>query len=314
MGPVEASAMRRTTSVNAKRILHVSSSLLVLGVALATPAGCSQPPIRCTAALGEAIARYKVKGTVPAACGASTLPGTAAADPATFPLGVESYVPSPADPNASSEVNSMAIKAEWIGVRIQDAQNNAGLASYPYTGDPPKPPPDGPPSTNFPYAWGKFDSVYPDEYGICTVSSMSASSMDYPDIPSHPSTDANGNAITVPDQPDTKVKYAWSNVRTYVTASSIGVQTFANLSITQDACTISYIVSILVPRIQCASANDPTVADPTLCDPNPNGPNNPSGSGISEDVVPSCENISSDPANPDWECLPPASDPKANLQ
>jgi hypothetical protein len=251
---------------------------------------------------------------VPAACSSSTLPGTDSPDPATFPLGVESYVPSPADPNSANEVNSMAIKAEWIGARIQDAQNNAGLDTYPYGTDaPPDPPPTGAPSTNFPFAWGAFDSVYPDSSGICHVSNMSVSKMTYPDIPQHPGTDADGNATTVPDQPETKVSYTWTNVRTYVAASAIGVQTYGELAITQDDCTIEYRVQILVPRVGCASANDPTKPDPTLCDPNPNGPNNPSGSGISEDVTPVCENISKDAANPDFECMPPVDDPRSNL-
>jgi hypothetical protein len=320
MRPEEASVIHGSTNrtaTTAKRLARATASLALLGVVLATPAACNQPQIRCTAALGEGIARYTVKGKVPTSCATSTLPGTTTPDPATFPLGVESYVPSPADPNAANEVNSMAIKAEWIGARIQEAQANVdGFDNYPYLSQPaPEPPPTGAPSTNFPFAWGTFDSVYPDANGVCHVSTMSASKMTYPDVPDHNQKDADGKPTgpEISDQPQTAVEYAWTNVRTYVAASSIGVQTFGDLTITQDDCAISYRVSILVPRVQCASADDPTRPDPTLCDPNPNGPNNPSGSGISEDVAPSCENISADPANPDFECLPPAVDPRSDL-
>jgi hypothetical protein len=343
MGPMEASVMRGRTSVNAKRILQVTSSLILLGLGFATPAGCSQPPVHCTSALGEGIGRFVVdksklkavngKFQIPAGCQADptvapfdSLPCVAASstdiqdgkcinnpDTSTFAFGLESYVPNPTDPNANSESGAMAIKAEWIGQRIQNYQSNfTDLPDYPYTSTPPAPPPGGT-GTNYPYAFGKFDSVYPDSAGFCTVSNMASSSMTYPEVPPYASTDANGNAIMTPDLPQTKVTYAWSNVRTYVSAASIGVQTYGNLTITQDGCSIPYIVSILVPRIGCASLADSTQPDPKLCDPNPDGPNNPSGSGISEAVTPSCENIGTD-ANPDFECLPPlaASDPNLN--
>jgi hypothetical protein len=322
------------STVNRKRILAVGSPLVAAAIALGGPAACTQPPVRCHASGGEGIARYTIVGAAPdptGACAQVVLPGTSQADPATFPLGVESYVPSPADPNAESEVSSLALQPEWIGARILDAQLNATqdpslasskatLTNYPYgTGTPPAPPPNGPPSTNFPYAWGKFDHVYPDAAGICRVSQMAASDMDYPDIPAHTylaSPPDPTSSTTVPESPETKVKYAWSNVRVYVSATAIGVQTFADLAVTQDGCAINYHVSILVPRIQCGTtdANNNTVADPTLCDPNPNGPNNPSGSGIAVGIKPSCENISTDPANPDFECLPPSDDPLSQLR
>jgi hypothetical protein len=323
---LEKTSVRKDSTMNAMRIARASVCLAAIGLVLATPAGCSQPAVRCTAALGEGLARYTVKGKVPAECASSTLPGSASPDPAMIPFGVESYVPSPADPNAADEVNSMAIKAEWLGTRIQDAQQGGGLPNYPYPSADkiPAPPPftaSNPPSTSYPFSWGTFDSVYPDASGICHVSSMTTSKMTYPDIPAHDQKDINGdpvlddsgNPVHVDDQPETAVTYEWTNVRTYVAASSIGVQTFADLAITQDGCKISYTVSILVPKVGCASASDPTKPDPALCDPNPNGPNNPYGSGISEDVIPSCENISADPANPDFECMPPANDPKSNL-
>jgi hypothetical protein len=369
---------RGTHTVKSGRILTVSLSLAALGVALAGPSACTEPAVRCTAQAGEGIARYTVVGPAPdpTACAAATIPGTTNADPGTFPIGVESYVPTPADPNASNEVGSMALQPEWLGARLEDAMLNASqdqsltkdvrdaMAKYPYgTGTVPAPPPDGPPSTNFPYAWGKFDTVFPDSNGLCKVSNMQVSDVDYPDIPAHnagvtvasplgsptyvqggsyldcspapgpgPTVCQTGEAcvsvtdptdptevktlqrceLPIDDNPETKVKYAWTNVRTYVSSSFIGVQTFANLTVTQDGCSVSYQVSLLVPRVSCADANGKK--EQSLCDPNADGPDNPSGSGIIQGLQPSCENISPDPANPDWECLPPVQDPFSKLQ
>ena len=320
-----------------KRALYACGLLALLSGVVASPSACSQPQVRCHALGGEGIARYALKGGVPSnpACANLLLPLLPSSDPSTFPLGVESYVPSPTDPNQQSEPGSLAIKAEWIGTRIAEANQasltsinpdlasqSAELSNYPYgAGKAPDPPPTGAPSTNFPYAWGAYDTVYPDpSTGLCTVTTMRASDMDYPAIPAHNdcnSSDASclngGPADTtlaptqVPAVPETKVKYAWSNVRTFVTPTSIGAQTFGDLAITQDGCTVNYHVSILVPRVQCnvTDANGNVIGnDAKLCDPNPDGLENPQGSGITPAVTPSCENIGTKDA-PDWECLPP---------
>jgi hypothetical protein len=342
MGTTEASVTTTRTPVNARRTLQVAlPSLFVIGVALGSPAACSQPAFDCTAELGLGIARYEVQGTFPTTCANSGLPnppilnadgsysppagGPTNEDPISwytptaesFPLGIEAYTPDPEDPNYANEVGSLAIKPEWIGIILQDAQNNGGLPNYPYASAAatPAPPPNGPPSTDFPYAWGTWDTITPNSNGICHAADMT-SDVTYPDIPSYPSSDVNGNSITVPDQPQTHVKYAWTNVRTYVTAAEQGVMTYANLAITRDACTVNYAVSILVPRVTCTSLTDSTKGDQTLCSPFPAGPNNPFGSGISQNITPICENVSNDPANPDFECLPPsqANDPVSRLQ
>jgi hypothetical protein len=176
--------------------------------------------------------------------------------------------------------------------------------------------------------------VTPDSSGICKVADMT-SDLQYPEIPAHMAgTQINspldpGNAASdggpgvaeyylqgesVPDQPATQVTYKWSNVRVYVSAAEDGAQTYGDLTATQDGCTMSYHVSIMVPRILCGTTDDAgtMVADPTLCDPNPNQVN-PSGSGINTLIAPSCENIGTTD-NPDFECLPPAADSLSQLQ
>jgi hypothetical protein len=342
--------MRTTRKpVNAWRTLQAVSSLVLIGVVSGGPAACGgDPPFACTAEpsaggpLGDAIARYALVGQFPAACGQFGLPNPppdpTASNPtpsnpnptdenpvgwytpntqSSFPLGVEAYQPNPEDPNYANEVGGMALKAEWIGVRIQDAINNGGMPSYyPYdsTADVPAPPPTGKPTDNFPYAWGSFTTVQPDANGICHAEDMT-SDMVYPDVPAYSSSDINGNPANVPDQPAVHVKYAWTNVRTPVSAGAQGVMVYANLTITEgppdtpSECVVSYNVSILIPRITCASLSNPLNGDQTLCSPTPDGINNPSGSGISQTVSPICENVSNDLAKPDWECLPP---PQAN--
>jgi hypothetical protein len=277
-----------------------------------------------------------------------------------LPLGIEAYTPNPEDPNYANELYSMALKAEWLGIVIQDAQNppnldnctvcqpvdagvddasdnkvycpacpiGAGITSYPYASAAatPAPPPTGTPSTNFPYAWGQFDSVYPDPNGICHIADMS-SDMTYPEVPAHNSTFGCSTApctpYPVPDQPATHVQYNWTNLRSYVSAAEQGVQVYGNLSITQSTgtmapCTITYSVSILTPRVTCGSTTDVDSNGNSLsgeqaqCDPNPDGPNNLYGSGINEFVSPVCTNVSNDPSNLDFECLPPTSDNDPN--
>lgn len=319
---MEAFVTMRIPTVNSRRPRGIAPSIgVLLGLALASAHCADQPRVRCGATSGQVIARYESTGAPTGTCTGVTLPGKGEA------LGLQTFVPSPADANAHDEVSSLAIKAGWIGARIADARDSAAntaqnpslasmadaLTNYPYgTGTPPAPPPDGPPSTSFPYAFGPFDAVYPDANDVCKVSKIAPSELTYPDIPAHlvpdPAADPNAPAATpwIPadDQPETAVKYAWSNVRVIVSAESIGTQTFADLTLTRDGCSASYHASILSPRVGCGGtdAAGKAIADATLCDPGPT-PVNPYGSGIGQGIPTSCENIGDD-ANPDFECVP----------
>jgi hypothetical protein len=327
----------RIHSVNSprksSRSLGIVASLSLLGLTLATAHCADQPKVRCGATSGEVIARYRAPGTDWTKIAVPT--GTC--DSVSLPLrgegfGIQTYVPNPADSNAHDEVNSLAIKATWLGDRIADARDNAGnpdqnpdlkaqddvLANYPYgTATPPDPPPDGPPSTNFPYVFGKFTTPYPDGNDVCAVPSVTVSDVTYPDIPAHNIPDPNADPAADPqppwvpsdDQPETKVKYEWSNVRVIVNADSIGTQTFGDLTITQDGCSITVQASLLSPKVGCTDANKK--ADPTMCDPLPTDAN-PYGSGIGQGIPTECVDIAvhtadpKDPNNPDpdFECVP----------
>ncbi len=111
------------------------------------------------------------------------------------------------------------------------------------------------------------------------------------------------NICEVPDNPATTVTYTWSDVRVYVAATAVGLQTWGNLTVTQDSCTAKYSVSILVPRVLCANGNDSTVEEDSLCSADANGIDNPFGSGIAEGIATKCTNLGSSD-NPDYECLP----------
>jgi hypothetical protein len=331
---------RGASVVKTLRFLTASSSLVVavsaLGFVLGAPSACSQPPTLCAVQPGEGIARYVVVSKSSGCDSSTTLPGTTNADPGTFPIGLEGYPVDPTDPNGPTTPASMALQPEWLGARIEDAQLNAAvdpalsaadqaaMASYPYASAAavPAPPPQGT-GTDYPYAWGQFTTVTPDSSGICHLPDMT-SALTYPDIPAHQANQSIGSPLGQPtyvntgavsDQPATQVTYKWTNVRVYVSAADDGTQTYADLTVIQDSCTISYHVSILVPRVLCGTtdAQGNAFPEPTLCDPNPDGVDNPSGSGINAQISPSCENIGS-ATNPDYECLPPAQDPLSQLQ
>jgi hypothetical protein len=238
-------------------------------------------------------------------------------------------------------VNAIAIKPVWIGDRIQGARDAiedvlkddkgnetplnpdlqpqaATLLNYPYgTAEPPAPPPDGPPSTNFPYAFGKFDSVFADAHNVCTASSVAPSELTYPVVPKHLA------FVPLPDDPDnvaqnsevqdeapaTTVKYAWSNFRALVSADSIGTQSFADLTITRDGCSANYKVAILLPLVECAGDDGKgnAIPDQTLCDPNPTDTNF-YGSGIGVGIDTQCQDVGTGDS-PSFVCVPTRTSP-----
>jgi hypothetical protein len=316
---------------------------LAVAIALASAQNTcdSEPPVRCTLLTSEgtdAIGLFTPAGAPAPAAGAASnacdaviaaqgLPGysapgagSAGPDPKLILLGLETFFPSPADPNEATTPNAIAVKAEWIGDRIQDAQVNALLATYPYgTTTPPAPPPGDADRLDRPYSFGRFDNVYPDANGICTAK-LAPSDMTYPDVPAHSVTvpiPGDGSYASSPgplsDAPATHVRYEWSNFRAIVSAESLGLLAFADLSITRDGCKADYQVTILSPRVSCAKLDDmgnpvmPAQKDDSLCDPN-TAPANPYGSGIHPGIQVACQNVGND-ANPDFECLPTQTKP-----
>jgi hypothetical protein len=254
-------------------------------------------------------------------------------------FGTEEYLPDQSDPAATDSLHrSMAIEPLWIISRIQDAELNqggdgglpedAGYSTYPYTAanSAPKLPPDDPTSTDRPYAWGFFDSLYPDSNGICTAK-LNASEMDYPLIPAHmPSMYSPPNLDPTTDQPATHVRYEWKNIQVIQTGANVGQQLFGDLTITRDGCTADYHVALLSPQTTCAMIDDAgnTSGDPGQCTATavPNVPN-PTvaqlyGSGLPAGVPVACVDLDMLPPGfdagageggssappPDFECVP----------
>lgn len=297
---------------------------LLLSLLLPLAASCGgQPKNRCKVAPGLAIAKYTRTAPPTGTCTGVVLPVRAES------VGIQPYVPSPTDPNAPDTVTSFSLKPLWLGERISEARDLAAadpalagmkdaLVNYPYGSAALAPPPTDLTTTKRPYAYGRFDAnnVFPGDDGVCNASAVNESDLVYPAIPAyqHPDPDdATKPPVSVPAQPETAVKYTWSHVRVIQIPLSPGTQTFADLTITRDGCSASYQAALLVPKVGCGKedATGKVVADPTACDPSPNE-TNIFGSGISQGVPTQCQDLSSDPANPeqndpmnpDFVCVP----------
>jgi hypothetical protein len=310
----------------------VAPSLVAIAFALVSTRCDKDPPTRCGMASGPALARYYLvsgPSDMMAGSGAcanllmngSSLPGSGTALPINGEaLATEEYLPDQASASiTNSTPRSMAIEPLWVINRIQDAQLNEGdagdipeagpeggppppglpssFSTYPYTaegGANPQPalPPADSKNPDRPYAWGFFNSLYPDSNGVCTAT-LNPSIIDLPDIPEHTvnvysspdqssqlpndpmgtmwnGLDVSGTALgmTQPDQPATHVEYTWTNVRVLQTGASVGQQMWADLTITRDGCTASYHVALLSPQTTCAaldSQGNPTGPDLSQC-------------------------------------------------
>lgn len=290
-------------------IAFVPCLALALGAA-----GCTeQPKNRCKVAPGLAVVKYTAKGAPSGTCTNVHLPAIGES------LGMQPYVPDPTEANAADQVTTFSIKPQWLGERIADARDKAtldpalagmkdALTNYPYGSAAATPPPTDLATTKRPYSYGAFASVFPDDTGVCQGAHVNPSDLVYPAIPAHKypdPDDASKPMIAVDAQPETAIKYEWSNLRVIQIPASPGTQTFADVTITRDGCSVSYGAAILVPRVPCGKtdAAGKTTANFEACDPSPN-PTNLFGSGISQGVPTSCEDLAGDPANPDFACVP----------
>jgi hypothetical protein len=277
-------------------------------------------------------------------------PGTGTPLPVTGEyVATEEYLPDQSNATVTnSQPRSMALEPLWIIDRIQDAElnqgdggvmpstdagpgvglpTNAGFGTYPYLmNNAPAAPPADPTNKDRPYAWGFFDSLYPNSDGVCTAH-LNPSVIDLPDIPEHqiniystptqsnlygnppdaaPPYQGTGLGMDQPDQPPTHVEYTWTNVRALQSGASVGQQMWADLTITRDGCTASYQVALLSPQTPCASTSNDDAGNPlpdlSQCSPTavPDVPN-PSlaqlyGSGLPVGVPVACQDLNALPA------------------
>jgi hypothetical protein len=255
-------------------LLRAGSSLCLLVLSLGSTRCAAEPDVKCTVTGGAASARLVLVGDKTGTCNGVTFPFSDTGDV----IGIEAYSPIVTDPNINDEVTSLAFQSGALGA-LRDNADGQGL--------------NDPDAAHTAYALGKFDHVFPDSNGTCTASGFTAAELVLPVVPAHQDDEGND----VPEQSATHIKYEWSNVRTIVTVNSIGTQTFADLTYTQDGCVAHYQVSLLTPNVSCTSEADDTQIDASLCNAESDPSTGFAGSGIGQGISVSCD--------PDLQmCLP----------
>jgi hypothetical protein len=237
-----------------------SLAFVALAAAAATASSCAdQPPVKCTASANPGAARFMVVSS-------TGCMGVPLVDNKGEVVGVQTFVPSVSDPNSYNLPNSVALQSE----EASKLAANGNSVMPPVV--------DANPMHHL-YALGTFDNAFPDQNGICTISSMARAELDLPLVPAH----MDDMMMMVPEQPATHITYEWSNVRIVVTPESIGTQTFADLKYTRDGCNATFKVSILTPEVSCD--NGMGMPDQSLCDAptNPAIGNVPPGTTTCED-------------------------------
>jgi hypothetical protein len=225
-----------------------AATLLLSGLTLS----CSgeQPPPFCTISRALYAAHYElVPGSGSGAC--AELKGE--------PLGGQAYVP---DPDKAGDFGSLAIQSETLGKRLM-----AGAAANPPVVDAD--------TSHKPYSHGGFKSRLP-ENNVCTVPKLNDAELDVGPVTS-------GMDML----PAMKVKYHWSNVKSYVSAAQIGVLWGGELDYTSGDCTAKYKVVAISPLVSCADKDGK--ADAHLCVAEPDPATGFSGSGLSPDIEVACD-------------------------
>jgi hypothetical protein len=262
------------THMKTAHLFRASSTLVLLALCLGTTRCASEPEVKCTVTGGAASARLQLVGAKTGTCDGVVFPFSDTGDV----IGLEAYSPIVTDPNINDEVTSFALQSGALGA-LRDNADTQGLADAD--------------ASHTAFALGKFDHVYPDAHDVCTASGFTAAELALPTVPAHQDDDGND----VPEQAATHIKYEWSNVRVIVSVNSIGTQTFADLTYTQDGCVAHYQVSLLTPNVGCTDPNDDTKLDPTQCNAESDPSKGFAGSGIGQGISVTCD--------PDLQmCLP----------
>ena len=232
---------------------------LALGPLLAT---CQrdQPPMLCATSIGTFAVKYTlIEGT--GVCAGLT----------TGRVGVESYLAATMSDHPGFERPVVAIRAEEMGTLIRQYDAAGRIDPKQVTSTAP------------------FADLHPADDGFCQVGAMNAATMALASVAS------NGDPAK-PDLPAVDVRYEWTNLRFYVTTSSIGAQFSAELLYRKDGCTARYRAAGLYPAFSCrrtVTAPDGTMMstkDEGLCSPCPDpSVGRARGSGIHPDVETYCD-------------------------
>lgn len=132
-------------------------------------------------------------------------------------------------------------------------------------------------------AVGVFESLLPNDKGVCALKDISEAVQNYPEVTD--SYDAgldDGGVVAQTDvYPALSLRYVWDNVRIISTAQFPGTLFEGHVTITEDGCTAKYKVYGVHPIVDCDTDED--------CDPNPNpDAGRFVGSGLSADYSPRC--------------------------
>jgi hypothetical protein len=219
-----------------------------------------QPPMLCAVSLGAFAVKYTlIEGT--GAC----------AELRTGRVGVESYLPDTRSDHPGFERPIVALRAEEMGTLLRQYDAVGRIDPKQVT------------------STAQFADVNPSDKGFCRVGTMNAATMTLASIAASP--DGMKPALPAVD-----LRYEWSDLRFYVTPSSIGAQFTGELTYRKDDCTARYRADGIFPAVSCRGTMATPdgmmvpVADETLCSPCADDSKGRSiGSGIHPDVETMCD-------------------------
>jgi hypothetical protein len=241
-----------------------------------TLASCAQPPIECTAGHGDFAVKYiPVSGD----------PMCNAKSPEN--VGFQVYNPLQNEDTCVQKgddkiCEGTAADSTKVIFGIQTLE--MGLTSSNAV----EPDPD---AMHHVYSVGNVKEVLPDASGMCYVPTLTPAEQNLPLVPGEGGAGGTGGIPNA--QEPTDVKYEWSNLKIYVTASAPGTQFEADVKYTFNGCSATFKAIGMYPAIDC-SADDPATpefeTDPSVCNPNPDPDKGRAfGSGINPDFPIKCE-------------------------
>ena len=195
---------------------HLLWSALSAGALLL---GCDQPAPKCTVARGYFSATYTL---VSGEGECAELKGEV--------LGVQAYSGQQSARDTAPDYDKGS-----IGIQPQ------GITDLLFSGREPADPESG----DQPFALGSFSSAEP-KGDFCAAPTLSVARLELGEVP-----EQTEMCPPLPAEPAVSIRYEFSNVRVYTTASAIGTQLSADLTYTKDGCTATYRVAAVYPSVSC---------------------------------------------------------------
>jgi hypothetical protein len=246
---------------------------------------CSQPAVVCTAAHAGSLvgfaAVYELKGESPSGCGAmADHPSGAKLNELTYEtVGFETYHPIKVSENGQEPdftKTTIAVQSDALGSLAKARPSEEGGQAY---------------------SLGTFTNSEPDADGFCPVKDIEPAELSFPVVPAVPDDPMTMDEDeSTPEEPAVNIKYAWKNLKIYVTAAAQGTQFSGDLTYTQDTCAVDYKVIGFWPEVGCEGVGldemgkEIAVPDDSLCCPNADPEaGRITGSGINPDFPVKCD-------------------------